>query len=244
MHQPVQTGRVEERIVRGQDGVRRRAVLARLGQHEGAVGEHVALGVSDVRPARGRGDRPPRVRDRVVDGALVGPRRGSAEVFAALDDHAPVGQDRRSEVQRVVTRRHRRDLAPGSVDVAALGVRRELVPVGSYLRRWRLVVDQHRPVAGQQHRAGSRTEAHFSAAAQGDRSRLSHERRRHSRLRASQRGQDRAHSCSRGAAPDHCSVCTGSRSAARHQGGQHGDRCHHAGGHTRSTAQLNQRSSN
>jgi hypothetical protein len=118
-HRPRHGLRVEQRILDGRFRIGQ-AGLAGLLEHECAVGQDLARGVPDVRPARWRGDRSPGVGHRVVDRALVRPRRLFPEVFAALDDHAPVGQDRRPEIQGRIAVRHRRDLAPCPVDVAAL----------------------------------------------------------------------------------------------------------------------------
>jgi len=74
----------------------------------------------------------PRVLQRIVKRALVGPDRITAStgavVFSTFHDHPPVGQHGRTKIQWGVAARERGDLRPSAVDVAAAAVGREFVP--------------------------------------------------------------------------------------------------------------------
>ena len=114
--------------------------------HEAAVGQDAAGGVADLRPAGRRRDRAPAVGDGIVDLALVGVASGAA-LLATDQNDAPVPEHSGSVV--APPEAHVRKRRPGAVDVAALAVGGEGVPMrGGFLLN-------HDPAVGQKdHGAG------------------------------------------------------------------------------------------
>ena len=100
-----------------------------VGEHEDQVGADDALRVADVVPAARRRHRSPAVEGRIVDRPLIAPYRVEGVVLAALDDDPAVGQYGRGIKGRGIADRHRGDLRPGSVEIAAAAVRGQLVPI-------------------------------------------------------------------------------------------------------------------
>src|SRR5439155_18408660 len=107
-------------------------LCAAVGLHVGSVGQNYGLSIADGSPTFWGLDRRPRILERIVNSALVGPDRVAAStgavVFSAFHDDPAVGQHGRAEIKWRVAARERGDLCPSAVDVAAVAVGRELVP--------------------------------------------------------------------------------------------------------------------
>src|SRR4029077_17976186 len=109
---------------------------AAVGLHVSSVGQDDRLRVADGGPTGGRRDGSPDIFYGIVNRALIDPGRvagsAGAVILSTLDDHAPVGKYDGTKVEWSVTGGGV-NLRPGSVDVTAAAIGRELVP-GAVIR--------------------------------------------------------------------------------------------------------------
>ena len=125
---------VELTCTRGSPGQSRRIeqrslFRAAVRQHEGPIRQDDGLRIADCSPAARRRDGSPPVCQRIVNRSFVGPDCAEVVVLPPFDDNAAIGQHGRGEIERRVAGRHGSDLRPHAVDVAAVCVRRQLVPL-------------------------------------------------------------------------------------------------------------------
>ena len=109
--------------------VQHRHLFIELAAHqEATVRQYHRRCVTDVIPARGRTQECPLIERRVIDRALVVQGKQALVVFTPDNHHPSVGQHRRGKGVGHVSGRQTRHLRPAAMDVAAEGIRRELVP--------------------------------------------------------------------------------------------------------------------